>query len=217
MTPDLSILTARSKDRKSRGFYRTAFQFTAVFIVMATPAAAQRHRARLSADAKRTYVFSSSLHPSSTFSCLCATMNKLLVAFLFLIFALVFTSMVVDMVEASASSTPLPSVSAGRTRVCVKCLNHKKCDRTLVIQKVCRRQLKGFFTDNLQNVCCNFPSASIHNGTKSFTYTGQQSCSSRKLRKIRQFCAGLHGRVSCSIKNRVNVAAKYAKFTCSFA
>ena len=38
MAPDLSILTARSKDRKSRGFYRTALQFTAVFLVMAAQA-----------------------------------------------------------------------------------------------------------------------------------------------------------------------------------
>ena len=51
--PDLLIppFVEREKDSNSRGFLRTAVPLTAVLVLMATPAVAQRHhRARLSAD-----------------------------------------------------------------------------------------------------------------------------------------------------------------------
>ena len=44
------ILSARSKDKQYRGLYRSAVFVGVALVITAAPAAAQRHRARLSAD-----------------------------------------------------------------------------------------------------------------------------------------------------------------------
>ena len=44
------ILSARSQGRAPRGFCRSAVYVAVVLLLTAAPAAAQRHRARLSAD-----------------------------------------------------------------------------------------------------------------------------------------------------------------------
>ena len=50
MNPNVLIVSARSKDKPFHGFCRCAVSVAVVLVLTAAPAAAQRHRARLSAD-----------------------------------------------------------------------------------------------------------------------------------------------------------------------